>query len=186
MKNVLDVIKTRRTTRAFTNEQITDEEIMSILDAGNLAPSGHNMQPWHFTVVQDKALMNEMSEGSKEVGKTIPDEFLQQVSNNPKFNIFYNPETLIVLSYKEGTLTPIDDISAATQNMLLQIEHLGLAGCWNGFVSLLFTSDRREEFAKKLNLPEGHIPYNAISVGHAKAKVLNMPERRTSFYNFIK
>lgn len=184
--NILEIIKSRRSTRAFKEEQVKDEEIFSLLDAGNFAPSGCNMQPWHFTVVQNQELIKEISDSSKELAKNFRGELINKMANNEKLHIFYNSPTVIILSYREGAISPIDDLSAATQNILLQGEALGLGTCWNGFVSFLFNSELKDEFVKKLGIPEGYTPYNAISVGYPKKKVVNIPPRKKEYFNIIK
>lgn len=54
---VLDAIAARRSIRAYAKEQITSEQLDAILAAGLAAPSARNTQPWHFTAVQDAALI---------------------------------------------------------------------------------------------------------------------------------
>ena len=66
MNQTLSVIRQRRTTRKFKLEQIKDEELKEIIDAGLYAPSAHNQQSWNFTVVQNGELIKELSDASKE------------------------------------------------------------------------------------------------------------------------
>ena len=66
MNQTLSVIRQRRTTRKFKSEQIKDEELKEIIDAGLYAPSAHNQQSWNFTVVQNGELIKELSDASKE------------------------------------------------------------------------------------------------------------------------
>ena len=67
MNEVLKAIKERRTTRKFKPEQIKEEELQSIIEADLYAPSGTNQQPWHFTVIQNKDLIDQMDFEAKEV-----------------------------------------------------------------------------------------------------------------------
>lgn len=184
---VMDVIRDRRSTRAYMEEQLKDEEVMTLLEAGNWAPSGHNMQSWHFTVVQDRDLIKRMSDDSKEVGKKIfTDEVLLKMANNPKFNVFYEAPTVIIVSHRDDAMTPVEDISAATQNILLQAETMDLGTCWNGFVFGIFRGSHREAYTKELQIPEGYTPFHAIAVGYPKMKVKNAPKRKEGYYNFIR
>lgn len=55
MNKVLEVIKSRRSIRRYLPEQIKQNELDAIIEAGLYAPSAHNDQPWHFTVIREKA-----------------------------------------------------------------------------------------------------------------------------------
>ena len=74
MNDVLQTIGKRRSIRQFRAEQIKDDELRAILEAGLQAPSGHNDQSWYFTVVQDKRLIDEISDGSKAEMRKAPVE----------------------------------------------------------------------------------------------------------------
>ena len=141
MSQVLELIKKRRTTRAYKSEQIKDEELNQILEAGLWAPSGHNMQPWHFVVIQNQEVIDGLNIDTKKVMEGFHIEEFRKWGTNEKFNIFYNAPTVILAMYDEKGLTPVQDISAATQNMLLMAESLGVGACWNGMISIGFESD---------------------------------------------
>lgn len=137
-------------------------------------------------MIQDKALIKEMSERSKDSAKDIEDKMIRKMANNPNFNIFYGAPAAIIVSHKDEAITPVDDISVATQNILLQAESMGIGRCWNGFVYMIFRSELKEYFAKKLEIPKGYTPFHAIAVGYPKTKVVNPPERKSKYFNFIK
>lgn len=186
MNEVLKTIKERRTTRKFEDKQIAQSEVEKIVEAGLFAPSGHNQQPWHFTVVQNKELLNEISEATKEVGKMSSNDILKKLSSNENLQIFYNAPTVIFVSGDSKSLTSRDDCSAAIQNMLLAAESLDIGGCWSGFVSLLFNSDKVEEYKKKLDIPDGYIPYYGVCLGYKGVKLTNAPQRKENTVTYIK
>jgi len=187
MNSVIETIKKRRTTRTFKSEQLKDEELEMIIDAGVWAPSGHNMQPWHFTVLQNREIMDELNRDSKKAALNFHMEDLKKMAENEKFHVFYNAPTVIIVSYNKSALTPIQDISAATQNMLLAAESLGIGGCWNGFVSLAFSNEEAaEKYSKKLNIPEGYAVNHAVALGYPNTVVLRGPERKNGNVNYIK
>lgn len=184
---VLELIKKRRTTRAYKEEQIKDEELEAILEAGIWAPSGHNMQPWHFVVVQNKEIIDNLNIDTKEVMKEFPMEEFKKMANNEKFNIFYNAPTVVLALYDEKGLTPVQDISAATQNILLAAESIGVGSCWNGLLSLGFNNEQMaEKYKKELNLPEGYKVNHAIVLGYAKTEILRGPARKENNISYIK
>ena len=66
MNQVLDIIASRRSHRAYESKQITEEQLQTLLTAAVQAPSAVNGQPWHFTAVQNQALLGEINEACRE------------------------------------------------------------------------------------------------------------------------
>lgn len=187
MNNALKIIKERRTTRKFKLEQIKDEELKEIIDAGLYAPSAHNQQSWNFTVIQNKKVIQELSSSTKEMAKNIPDEMIRKMANNEKFNIFYDAPTVIIVSGKEENMMPEVDCAAATQNMLLAAESLDIGACWNGFVTLLFNNEEGfKKYKNTLQIPEGFKPYYAVALGYKEVRMTKAPTRRENTVQYIK
>ncbi|WP_432666641.1 nitroreductase family protein [Wukongibacter baidiensis] len=187
MKNqTLEVIRSRRTTRKFKLEQIKEEELQAILEAGIYSPSAHNDQPWNFTVIQNQELMKELNKESKEIAKSFEDEMIQKMANNEKFDIFYKAPTIVVVSGREDAMMPEVDCAAATENMLIAAESLDVGGCWNGFVGFLFNSEKGEEYKERLNIPKGYKPYYAVALGYKEVRATNAPKRRENTIQYIR
>lgn len=67
MNEVLNVIKNRRSIRKYLPTQIKEEDLNMIIESDVYAPSAHNDQPWHFTVIQNKNLIQKISDKSKKL-----------------------------------------------------------------------------------------------------------------------
>ena len=65
---VFDVIRTKRAVRQFTDQQVPEEIILTIVDAGRLAQSSKNDQPWHFIVVRDREKLRQLATFGKYAG----------------------------------------------------------------------------------------------------------------------
>lgn len=65
MNEVLKAIKSRRSVRAYTEQQISQEDLNAILEAATYAPSGMNYQTWHFTAIQNTTVLEELNEKIK-------------------------------------------------------------------------------------------------------------------------
>jgi nitroreductase len=61
MMDTLTCIRTRRTTREFLPRDVPEPTIRRILEAGRLSPSARNQQPWHFVVIQDKGVLQQLA-----------------------------------------------------------------------------------------------------------------------------
>lgn len=186
MKDALKVIRERRTTRKFKPEQIKEEELQVIIEAGIYAPSAHNKQSWNFTVIQNQELIEELNVEAKKAAVNFPDEMIKKMANNEKFNAFYGAPTVIIVSGDDKGMMPLTDCAAATENMLIAAEALEIGSCWNGFVSILFNSEKGIEFKTKLGIPDGYTPFHAVLLGYKDVNVSNAPARKTNSVQYIR
>lgn len=65
MKDIVEIIKTRRSVREYKEDQIPEEDVKFLIDCARYAPSGFNMQPWSFLVIKNKDVMRKLSERGK-------------------------------------------------------------------------------------------------------------------------
>jgi len=161
--DVFEAIKGRRSVRAFTDEPVSDEEIMKMIDAARYAPSAGNIQPWEFIVIRNRDVKRGLSEAALE--QTFIEEapvVIVVCANQPRSSRGYGS--------RGASLYCLQDTAAATQNMLLAAHAMGLATCWVG----AFNED---EAARVLNTPHGVRPVAIIPVGHAAEKPLTRGRR---------
>ena len=189
MNQIIEVIKSRRSIRKYQPQQIKDEELSLILEAAKYAPSGHNAQPWHFTVIQNKEVIDRISAVTKELMLKSKTEWIVKMGQNEKYHLFHNAPTVIIVSgeaptTKDLSYSPLADCSAAIQNILLTAQSIGIASCWIGLTSFYFNS--QEEVAK-LNIPENYKPQFAVILGYSAInKEIKPLDRRENVVNFIK
>jgi len=151
-----EVIKTRRSVRAFTNEQVSNEEVETILEAARWAPSAGNIQPWEFIVVRSPEVKRGLGEAA--LNQTFIEEapvVIVVCANTLRSGQGYGSRGI--------NLYCLQDTAAATQNMLLAAQAMGLATCWVG-------AFHEEEARKVLNVPTGVRPVAIIPVGHPDEK----------------
>lgn len=142
-------ILTRRSIRRYTDEKISDELIKKLLVAGMSAPSAGNQQDWHFVVITDREILDE-------IPKFHPySQMLKQAS--VAILVCGNIEVESHRGYW------IQDCSAATQNILLAAHGLGLGAVWLGIHP---GRDRVEGISDLLNLPSHILPLSLISIGY--------------------
>jgi nitroreductase len=85
MNEVLKTIKERRSVRAYTDRQLTRSELDLIIEAGMYAPSAHNEQPWYFTVVQNRELLDEINKKANEIMAKSDNEWLRKLETTRIF-----------------------------------------------------------------------------------------------------
>jgi len=163
MNAVLKPIARRRSARKFLGEQIKEAELDAILAAALQAPSAHNDQSSYFTVVQNRELIDEMSEGSKVEMRKAPVDWMIAMGSNEALNIYYKAPTVIIVAGKKDAISPLVDACAAIQNILIAAESLGIGACWIGFAKFYFTGPDRY---RKLGIPEGYEVHYGVALGY--------------------
>ena len=148
---VLENIMTRVSVRQFTGEKISDEQIDILLRAAMAAPSAINKQPWAFIVVTDEALIAKL-------GEALP---YSRCSNKPACAFIPCGDLSKAI---EGEMAAfwINDVSAATENLLLAAHAMGLGAVWTG---LHPDMNRAAMVQQMLGLPEHIIPLCVVPVG---------------------
>jgi nitroreductase len=161
--DVFEAIKTRRSVRAFTNQEVSEEEVEKIIDAARWAPSAGNIQPWEFIIVRKSEIKRELAVAA------LNQTFIEEA---PIVIVVCANESRSAQGYgnRGATLYCIQDTAAAIQNIHLAAKALGLATCWVG-------AFREEEARKVLDIPRGIRPVAIIPVGHAAEKP-RTPSRR--------
>ena len=183
MNKVLEVIKSRRSVRSYKPEQIKQEELDAIIEAAIHAPSGHNTQPWHFTVVQDPAVIRHISDVAKEYMARVPFDWIKNLGLNPDYVISYNAPTVIIVSGRKDAITWKTDCDAAIQNMLIAAESLDIGTVWLGFAPFCF---RKEGEAEKIGVPEGYEPHYGVALGYKAKESQGVPKRNYDVVNYIR
>jgi len=108
---ILDAIRQRHSTRSFQSRPIPKEILEQIVDAGRLAATARNDQPWEFAVVTKKDILDKITE----------------IADHGKF---INQASACVAVFCKNTKYYLEDGSAATENMLVAAAALGAQSCW--------------------------------------------------------
>jgi len=180
----IEIIMGRRSVRTYKPDQIGEDKLSIILDAALYAPNGGGRQLWHFTVVQNQELMDSMVRGMVDIMSKSDNVNHQKKVADPNYHTFYHAPTIIVVSGKENTMRIETDCAAATENMLIAAESLGLSSCWIGSAELILA---REDIKKILGIPEGYEPLYAVSLGYnATDNKAKSTPRKENTINYIR
>lgn len=186
MNQTLEIIKERRSVRNYAKEQISEEELQAIVEAGLYAPSGNNRQSWHFTVVQDRKFLKELNYETKQVLAESDNPFLQRVGQNEEMDIFNGAPTVVIVSGSEADSNTPANCAMASENMLIAAQSLGVSSCYIISVSYLFEGEYAQYFAEKLGIPEGYKVQNAILLGYAAGDDVQAAPRKEGCVNYIR
>jgi nitroreductase len=146
-KELIDTIFARRSIREYTNEKVSEKDIRTMLEAAMAAPSASNLKPWHFIVVTDRQILDNLA----------------KIHPSSK-TLVRAPLCILVCGDTEiSSLFWVQDCSAATENLLLAATALGLGAVWLGAYP---REERVNSLRKVLSIPENIISLNLIAIGH--------------------
>ncbi len=157
MNKVLDAIRERSSTRGYTPEPLTEEELDILLQAGLQAPTAANRQEIHFTLLSGSHPLLQELEAEKNRLREI---------TTPAHNFYYEAPAVVIISadstYKWGSL----DAGIAVENMALAAQSLGLGSLIIGCILDAMQGEKKAYFADALKLPPAYEYKIAIAFGH--------------------
>jgi len=146
-KGLIKTILARRSIREYTAEPVSEKDIKTMLEAAMAAPSASNLKPWHFVVVTERQILDELARVHPH-GKML---------SEAQLCIAVCGDTAVSASFW------VQDCAAASQNLLLAATALSLGAVWLGVYP---RQDRVNNIGEALKLPETIVPLNLISIGH--------------------
>lgn len=154
-QTVMENILSRKSVRSYTDRPVSREQLDTLVRAAMAAPTGRDMRPWRFVVINERETLKALSD-SLPFAKMLPeaqaaivvcgDMSVTDKEGNPSRNWSF-------------------DCSAATENLLLMAESMGLGAVWTGVYPY---EERIKAVKNALNLPENIVPFNLIPVGYPK------------------
>jgi len=157
MNDVIKTLKERRSIRNYKEEQITEDELNTILECGTYAPSGKNKQSCLIVVIQNRELISKIAK--------INGSFVNKVGLNP----FYDAPTLIVVFGDKNISTYREDGSAIITNMINAAHSIGVSSCWIHRAKEEFESEEGKAILKDLGIEGDYEGIGHLVLGYAAA-----------------
>jgi len=170
LNQVLDVIKKRRSWRAFEAKPVPRKLVEAVIDAGNEAPSGMNSQPWRFVVVESEAIRKRLFDAAYPKWRKVYEELMKNPASaedaarygKMEDPVFYKAPIVSFIIGKGAV-----NCALCSENMMLAAESLGLGSCYVYFGSLIKDDS---EIVKALELGEKDEIYGPILLGYPKGE----------------
>lgn len=156
MNEVYETILSRRSIRAFKEQKISKEDLMTIAKAGVHAPSGMNRQSWKFTIIQQQDKIQTLA---KVVAKVL--------EKGNSYN-FYQPDALILVSNDRENSNGLADSACALENMFLMAHSMGIGSVWINQLKTICDEPEIRELLDSYEIPSNHIVYGIAALGYAK------------------
>ena len=148
---LIKTIFSRRSIRKYTEESVPEEQVTTILEAAMAAPSASNRKPWHFVTVTERDTLNRLAEAHK---------YAKMLHEAPLCIVVCGDESVSQRFW-------VQDCSAATQNILLAAQALGLGSVWCGVYP---SEERVKEISEILGIKAPVKPLNLIAIGYPAEK----------------
>ncbi len=158
----------RTSIRKYQDRPVEDEKLELILKAAMAAPSAKNQQPWEFYVITDREKIVELSQCSPYAAFTA------------------NAGAMIVACYRKECAVPEYaqiDLSIATENMLLEIDSLGLGACWIGTCPI---EERMTAVEKALDIPPTLRAFSLVGIGYPAEERVQQDRFDKSRIHYVK
>lgn len=168
MNEVLKAIQDRRSTRGFNDVQLTEAQLQALIDAALASPTARNTQMWHFSVVQDKQLLDQFSRDAAELMAATMPAGSRGRFEDKDFHLFYHAPTVIFISRPQECSNRFVEVDCgiACENIALAAQSMGLGSVIVGMAMDLFLSERGEHYKHAFGFPEGYGFSIAIVVGN--------------------
>ncbi len=176
MDRALEVLMSRRSVRKYLEKQIPEEALQKILAAGMQAATAMNRQSWHFTVVQDKAFLDKISEAVGGVLSASGVPSLHERAQDAEFHAFHRAPTVVFVS-TEGSTYSLADCANASQNMCLAATALNLGSCYIGSFVQAFSQAQGKQLLDRFSLPIGYRPVFAVALGYTEGSLPEIKPR---------
>ena len=172
---VITALVQRRSVRAYKPEQITDDELKTVLEAGTWAPTGMGRQdPW-IVAVQNPELLKKLSKMNA--------AFLG-MDTDP----FYGAPTYVLVFGSDPALwaNSVPDGSLVLGNMMNAAHAIGLGSCWINREREMFATEEGKALMKEFGLPDGLIGIGALALGYPAASPRDPKPRKENYYRIVK
>lgn len=154
MNETMNILLNRRSVRKFKSEQIKDEELNAVLEAGKFAPSGGNQQSALFIVVQNKTAIEKITKmNAAVIGKEGMDPY-------------YGAPTIILVFGDKSKLTPVEDASLALGNMYNAAYSLGVGSCWIHRTGQMFETEEGKALLKEWGVEGDYVGVGSCILGY--------------------
>ena len=144
-KDAMDVIFSRKSVRHYTDQEVEADKLLTLVKAGMAAPTAMNRQPWSFIIVTNMAQV-------------------ASINDRPGLMMLKKAKAVILVLGKKDEKFWQQDCSAATENILLAAEALGLGAVWCAGYPM---TDRTESYKELFNYSDDYEVLSLISIGYS-------------------
>ena len=171
---IIECLLTRRSIRKYKKEQITHEELETVLKAGTYAATARGCQdPWIVAVQNPDTIKQLVAMNAKVMGTT----------DNP----YYDAPTIVLVFGSDTSIWPnsLYDGALVLGNMMTAAHAIGLGSCWINREREMFATDEGRDLMRQFGLPDGLIGIGALSLGYADGEPRPAKPRKDGYFRIV-
>lgn len=192
--DMMECIETRRSHRRFLPKPVPEELLAQVLEAGRCAPTGGNTQQFHFIVITNKQVMQDLAQLVKHIyaGMDVEEGMYGSVassinqSKRGQYVFHYDPPAFIIVANRRGYPNALADSACALQNMMLTCNELGLGSVWinqlrllDSYIGVTGKHPELDDMIRSLGITEDETVCGALSLGYVETLNRKPMERRS-------
>ena len=176
MNQTIEDLKSRRSIRKFKDEQISDEDLNTILEAGTYAPTGRGAQSPKIVVVQNPEMVKEFSAWNRSFFPVdVPEDM----------DPLYGAKTLLIVLADSEMPTYVED-GASVLAVLVNAAHaVGVGSCWIHRAREEFSSPKGKELLKEWGIPERYEGIGHVVLGYPDMEAPEPLPRKEDYIHFV-
>lgn len=174
MNKTIQDLKERRSIRAYQAQQIKDEELEVILEAGAYAPTGMGKQSPVMVAVQDPQTVKKLSKMNA------------QVLGSPDMDPFYGAPTVVVVLADKTIPTYVEDGSLVLGNLMNAAHAVGVDSCWIHRAKEVFESEEGQQLLKEWGISGDYAGVGHCILGYAQGDYPEAKARKSGYVTIIK
>ena len=176
MNQTIEDLKTRRSIRKFKDEQITDEELKTILEAGTYAPTGQGLQSPKIVVIQNPETIKEFSAWNRSYFPIdVPEDM----------DPFYGAKTLLIVLADSERPTYVEDGSSVLAVLVNAAHAVGVGSCWIHRAREEFASEKGKELLKEWGISETYEGIGHVVLGYPDMDAPEPLPRKEDYIHYV-
>ena len=185
MNETINTIMTRRSCRAYTEQEVSAADLETIVQCGQYAATGMGAQPWHFAVLTNKDLMGKITAANREIMLKSENPMMAQIASDPNFCSWRHAPAVIIVSGEKASPWSVADCANATENMALAASALGLGNCYIASFKGALLQPENADLLTALQIPTDYEPMFALTIGYAAAEPDERKPRKDGAISYI-
>jgi nitroreductase len=186
MNEVLKALKERRSVRSFTDEDVSLEEIKTILETAAYAPTARNTQAWRALVVRGLDNISRLNDEVKKANQKPGYERYKELAATASYSINFRkaPVFIVVGVDRNESVCQPEDGALVIGYILLAAHALGLGACWINQLGVITDEPEFRAYLTSLGFPPSHLIIGSVALGRRKS-LPPVPERKLDHYDIV-
>lgn len=191
--DILELIKYRRSIRRYTARQVSEDDLLKVLEAGAYAPNAGGGQRSRFVACQDRTLNEVVGklniaqfDRSRLAGSFVSKEQPSIIDDPSIRSGFYGAPTVITIFGPKNFLYSVPDAFCAAENMVLEATDLGLSSCILVRGEDTFANPEGEKILQSWNIPDTMVARCFVILGYVDGDYPALKPRKEERYKIIK